>query len=1028
MKLGISKASIQRPIPPLMLMLIIAVIGIFSYLRLPINAEPNISFPVITITVSQNGASPEEMERSVTILVEDSVASVADIRHISSTISEGESVTTLEFSLEADINKALNAVKNAISEKRSSLPKTVDEPTIEVGDSEGGAIAYYAVESSQMNETELSAFIDDRIIKELMTLDGVQKVKRLGGRNREIRVEINSEKLNSYKTGIDEISSQIKSISQNTPAGRLLSAEDEYSIKVLSKTPDINKLRELPISLSDGSVIKLSEIASVKDLCNLDRSQSYLNGRRVVGFNVYRTRGASDTVVYERVNEAVKKISAMYDNLRIMPVYNSIETTRENFSTARKTLIEGTILTVLVVFMFLHNLRSTIIAAIAIPMSILPAFIVMEFLGYTLNSISLLALTLVIGILVDDAIVEIENIERHLAMNKRPYKAAIDASESIGFAVVLISLTIIAVFLPVSFVSGITGQYFRQFGITIAAAVSGSLIVARTITPLLCAYVLLPVTKYQEENSRFSFLRNKYISLLKLALQNRKKTALASVLFLCLSFGGIILIPTAFSPEGDNGLAQVSFTFSPNSKAATTAERLLDIERDVRTMDGVESTFITINDSDVSKAELLIVLKSHSERNFTKKEFQNRLGEKLSILPDVLYSFNNEMAQRDVTVLLTGKDATLLEETARLLKEQMKGIEGIQNIQEKLPLKRKEIQVELIPYEASRLGVSVQNAADVIRIATLGDTDGNLGKLNTTQKQIPIRVMLRTIDRGSVDALKHLIVKSDTGAAVQLNTIAKFNYGISDAGIERFDRLRRIAVEADLISGYAIGDILSKVNDLDIIKSPPKGIFVPEYGDAEYMNEMFSQFGVAIISGLLLVYVLLSLLFNDLLEPFSIMLALPLSVGGAVLTLLLYGGALDMSSIIGVLMLMGIAAKNSILLTDCINEKRRAGCDRYTSLVEAGEERARPIIMTTIAMIAGMLPSLFYGGSGATFRQSMAVTVIGGLTVSTILSLLIVPVFYSYADDLRHKALNLIRAMTSVTRDDIEQVNSEIQK
>lgn len=1028
MKLGISKASIQRPIPPLMLMLIIAVIGIFSYLKLPINAEPNISFPVITITVSQNGASPEEMERSVTILVEDAVASVADIRHISSTINEGESVTTLEFSLEADINKALNAVKNAISEKRSSLPKTVDEPTIEVGDSEGGAIAYYAVESSQMNETELSAFIDDRIIKELMTLDGVQKVNRLGGRNREIRVEINSEKLNSYKTGIDEISSQIKNISQNTPAGRLLSAEDEYSIKVLSKTPDINKLRDLPISLSDGSVIKLSEIASVKDLCNLDRSLSYLNGRRVVGFNVYRTRGVSDTVVYERVNEAVKKISSLYDNLRIMPVYNSVETTRENFTTARKTLIEGTILTVLVVFMFLHNLRSTIIAAIAIPMSILPAFIVMEFLGYTLNSISLLALTLVIGILVDDAIVEIENIERHLSMNKRPYKAAIDASESIGFAVVLISLTIIAVFLPVSFVSGITGQYFRQFGITIAAAVSGSLIVARTITPLLCAYILLPVTTYKEENSRFSFLKNRYIYLLKLALQNRKITALASVLFLCLSFGGIALIPTAFSPEGDNGLSQVSFTFSPNSKADTTAERLLDIERDVRTLDGVESTFITINNSDVSKAELLVVLKPHAERNFTKKEFQNRLGEKLSSLPDVLYSFNNEMAQRDVTVLLTGKDANLLEETALLLKEQMKGIEGIQNIQEKLPLKRKEILVELSPYEASRLGVSVQNAGDVIRIATLGDTDGNLGKLNTTQKQIPIRVMLRQIDRSSVDALKHLIVKSDTGVAVQLNTIAKFNYGISDAGIERFDRLRRIAVEADLISGYAIGDVLSKVNDLDILKSPPKGIFTPEYGDAEYMNEMFSQFGVAIISGLLLVYVLLSLLFNDLIEPFSIMLALPLSVGGAVLALLLYGGALDMSSIIGVLMLMGIAAKNSILLTDCINEKRRSGCDRYTSLVEAGEERARPIIMTTIAMIAGMIPSLFYGGSGATFRQSMAVTVIGGLTVSTILSLLIVPVFYSYADDLRHKAFNLITAMTSVTRDDIEQVNSEIQK
>ena len=1022
MKLGISKASIQNPIPPLML--IISVIGIFSYLKLPINAEPNISFPVLTITVTQNRASPEEMERSVTIPVEDAVASVADIRHITSSISEGESVTTLEFNLETDINKALNAVKNSISEIRASLPKTVDEPTIEVGDTEGGAIAYYAVESSQMNETELSAFIDDSIVKELLSLEGVQKVKRLGGRNREIRVEVNAEKLNAYKTGIDEISTQIRNISQNTPAGRTLTGEDEYSIKVMSKAADINKLRELPISLSDGRVIKLSEIASVKDRCNLDRSQSYLNGRRVVGFNVYRSRGASDTVVYERVNAAIEKKSAMYDNLRILPVYNSVDTTKESFSTARKTLIEGTILTVLVVFMFLHNLRSTIIAAIAIPLSILPAFAVMDFLGYTLNSISILALTLVIGILVDDAIVEIENIEKHLSMNKRPYKAAIDASESIGFAVILISLTIIAVFLPVSFVSGITGQYFRQFGITVAAAVTGSLIVARTITPLLCAYILKPVTEHKEENSRYSSLKNSYVYLLNLALSNRKKTAFASVLFLCLSFMGMTLIPTAFSPEGDNGLTQVSFTLSPNSTAETTAQRLLEIEKDVRAQDGVKSTFITINNSDVSKAELLIVLKPHAERNFTKKEFQNSLGQRLTSLPDLIFSFNNEMSQRDVSVLLTGKDARLLEDTAQVLKEQMKGIEGIQNIQEKLPLKRKELQVELSPYEASRQGVSVQSAGDVIRIATLGDTDSNLGKMSTPQKQLPIRVMLRENDRYSADVLKHLIVKSDTGRAVQLNTIASFCYGVSDAGIERFDRGRRIAVEADLISGYTIGDILSKVHDLDILKNLPKSVFMPEYGDEEYMNEMFSQFGVAIISGLLLVYVLLSLLFNDLIEPFSIMLALPLSIGGAVIALLLYGGALDMSSIIGILMLMGIAAKNSILLTDCINEKRRAGCDRYTSLIEAGEERARPIIMTTIAMIAGMVPSLFYGGSGATFRQSMAVTVIGGLTVSTVLSLLIVPVFYSYADDLRHKALTIIRAMTTVTKEDIEKEKS----
>ena len=1017
MKLNISSWAIRSPIPTIVLFFVLTMFGIFSFQKLPINADPNVAFPVVTITVGQSGASPDELENSVTRRVEDAVAGMAGVRHISSSIIEGSSVTTVEFRLETDTDRAVNDVRNAISQIRDDLPSNITNPIVERLDTEGGALGYYVVQAPNMTQTELVWFIDDTIQRQLLALNGVQQVKRLGGEKREVRVALHADKLNVLGVSADQISSQLAQTNINVPAGRAELFGQEQSIRVLGSQIDLQALADLPIALTDGRKVKLSEIATITDSHAEVRSRARLNGREVLGFQVYRAKGSSDTVVAKGVEEGLQQLAEQYPNIRITEVYNSVNTTKENYDIAITTLIEGAVLTVLVVWLFLRNWRATLVAAIALPLSILPTFAVMYLFGYTLNSISLLAITLVIGILVDDAIVEIENIERHLHQGKRPYRAALDGADAIGLAVVAITACIVAVFLPVSFIDGMVGQYFNQFGVTVSAAVLSSLLVARLATPLLAAYLLQPQNHQTKEQSP-SRLKQRYLALLEKALHFRKTTLLIGSAILLVSVMIIPLLPTGFVPKGDIGMSQIDVTLPPSSRMQQTDEILRKIDRTLRELDEVDLVFITAGVSEINKGEILIRLKPYNQRSITQKEFEDKLRGELAKLSDIRFAFRNEMAARDVSVLLTGNDPEKLLLASQQLKQQMQGLKSVENVQVNAPLTKPELQIKLREHEAAKAGVTSQAIGNLLRIATVGDVDGNAASFTFSDRQVPIRVTLSEQDRNNLDQLKHLRVPSGNGGTVMLSSVADISFGSGSAGSERFDRERRIAVEADLALGQTIGTALAEVNELPILQNLPEGVRMPNYGDAEYMDEMFTQFGLAMVFGVLMVMMVLVLLFKDFLQPLTILTALPLSIGGAVAGLWLYGAALDMSSVIGILMLMGIVTKNSILLVDFVIEKRIQGIDRFTALIQSGSERVRPILMTTIAMVAGMIPAVFASGSSATFRASMAIAVICGLIASTLLSLIFVPVVYSLMDDWKNWLSPRLARLTSVTLED----------
>ncbi|WHP46722.1 efflux RND transporter permease subunit [Mannheimia bovis] len=1018
MSFQLSAWAIRRPIPTIVLFTVLTILGILSFNRLPVNADPSVSFPIVTVSISQNGASPDELENSVTRKVEDSLAGLAGVRHISSTISQGNSTTTVEFQLETDSDRAVNDVRNTLSQLTGDLPQNITSPIVERQDVEGGSLLYYAVESANLDQTELAYFIDETVSRRLLSLTGVQQVKRLGGEKQEIRVELKADRLAAFNLTADQVSSQLAQINANFPAGRTQLEGQKQSIRVLSARTSLEELTRLPISLGNNSQIALGELAEIRDSHAEIRSRSRLNGREVLGFNVFRSKGVSDTVVAERVKTAIQELVAERPDVRFTEVNNSVDTTQENYNVAISTLLEGAALTVLVVWLFLRNWRATLVAAIALPLSILPAFAVMEWFGYTLNSISLLAITLVVGILVDDAIVEIENIEQHLQMGKRPFQAALDASDAIGFAVIAITACIVAVFLPVSFIGGMTGRYFSQFGITVTAAVLASLLVARLATPLLAAYLLQPHKSEHKRLEKRGKVQNAYLNLLDKALRFRKTTLLIGGLFLVGSFALVPMLPTGFVAKGDSGVSQINIELPPSSTLAQTDQILQQIDQTIRQHEEVERVFITVGGSEVAKGDVLIKLKPHNQRSVSQKQFEEKLRAELAQLADLRFAFRNEMAARDVSILLTGNNPQALNDTAIALKQQMQGLSSLANVQVNAPLMKPELQVKLIADEAARLGVTPQAVGNLLRITTLGDIDGSAARFNFPDRQVPIRVTLAESDRKNLATLHRLSVPTSQGGSVPLNTVATLSFGESSASIERFDRKRRVAVEADLSDGVTIGTALAEVDNLPIMQNLPDGVSLPSQGDAEYIDEMFNQFGLAMGFGILMVGGVLVLLFRDFLQPLTILSAMPLSIGGAVLGLLAYGTALDMSSVIGILMLMGIVTKNSILLVDFVIEKRNQGIDRHTALIQSGAERARPIIMTTIAMVAGMIPAVFAGGAGAAFRAPMAVAVICGLIASTLLSLIFVPVLYGLMDDLKNYIAPKLAKLTSVTEAD----------
>ncbi|WP_022709942.1 efflux RND transporter permease subunit [Pseudochrobactrum sp. AO18b] len=1013
---NISAWAIRKPVPTLVLFIVLTLAGWAAFNKLPVNANPNVSFPVVTVAVTQASAAPSEMEAQITRRIEGVVSGIAGVKHLRSSIADGVSTTTVEFRIGVDPDRATNDVREAVAQIRSDLPQTIQEPVVSRVDVEGGAILYYTISAPDISAVDMSWFVDDTITRELLAVPGVQKVQRLGGVNREVRIALKPERLLALGVSADQVNSALRELNVNVPSGRGNIGDREQSLRTIASARTVEELSALTILLPGNRWIPLREIATIQDGAGEPRGFSRLDGKAVVGFSVFRAKGYSDTVVANGVKNRLEDIRQLNSGTEIREVSSTVEYTVQSYNNAITTLLEGAALTVAVVFLFLRNWRATVIAAVAMPLSILPTFAAMYLLDFTLNSISLLALTLVIGILVDDAIVEIENIERHIHMGKRPYIAALEASDAIGLAVVATTLTIVAIFAPVSFIGGAVGQYFKQFGLTVAIAVLVSLAVARLLTPLMAAYMLQP-HPVSGKAPGSSVLGRWYLGLLSWTLHHRKATFAMVAGIFAGSVYLMTLLPTGFMPQSDSNVSQISVTLAPGTRLDETARVSDDIVTQLLKRPEIKDILATSSDG-VNEFSLLINLKPRAERETSQKEFEAVIRPLVAAIPDIQFTFTKDGGGKEVAIILVGNSGENLTRAARELEAQMRELPELANVVSSEPLPAPELHVKPRLDEAARLGVSPASIGMVARIGTVGETDANSAQFNLGDRQIPIRVLLENSARSDLDMLKNLKVGTATGNPVPLASVADISFGSAESRVERLNRMRMIEVQANLDNNATLGTALAAIAALPAYKNLPEGVREVEYGSAEYMAEMFSNFGLALLTGILMVAAVLVLLFKDFLQPFTILIALPLSIGGAAIALLLYGAALDLSSVIGILMLMGIVCKNSILLVDYAIECRKEGLDRDAALLKAGITRVRPIIMTTIAMVAGMVPAAIGIGGDAEFRAPMAVAVIGGLITSTALSLVFVPVMFTAMDDLNSWLSRKLKKLTSVTDED----------
>ncbi|WP_296675123.1 efflux RND transporter permease subunit [Novosphingobium sp.] len=1101
---NISAWSIRNPIIPIVLFIGLLLAGVVSFSRMDVNDNPDIDFPAVNVTIAQPGAAPREIETQITQKVEAAIRSINGVDEIQSTASEGASNTFVQFAIGTNTIEATSDVKNAIDQIRGSLPDGILEPQIskvEIGGN--GPIGYFAVSADDMTMEQLSWFVDDTVAKRLLGVSGMASVERAGGVDREIRVVLDPARMQSLGVTASQVNAALRQVNVDAAGGRAEIAGSRQSVRVLGNARDAYALSQTQVALSGGRTVRLSDVAAVSDGYSEQTSIAKMAGRQVVTFGIERAKGASDVTVYDGAIAEIDKLKKENPGIHFTQLYTSVKYTKDQYHSSLEAMIEGAVLAIIVVFFFLRDWRATIISAIAIPLSAIPTFWFMSLMGFNLNSLSLLALSLVAGVLVDDAIVEIENIVRHMRMGKTAYQASIDAADEIGLAVVATTMCIVAVFLPVGLMPGISGQFFKNFGLTIVAAVLVSLAVARMITPMVAAYFL---KSHGEESHGEGRMMDFYTRVLSWTLDTSKAEAIrarverqrgywAYYLFelvlivvsviaalagrmgltkvlaplelsalirvpltllvmivaafaagallsrlagklggglgryhayfkarvgarlkgdhrvwafgmglvaLVLTFALLTNIPQQFQPTINDDSSRINIETVPG----TTIEQTLLIADKVEALIGgqpeVERVMERVREGN---ARLFITLKA--ERETTSIEFERRLAPALAAIPDARVTFASQSGGfgtgRDISVMLSGSDPDLLQKTAQTLADQMHDVVGVVAPRIAADMKRPELVIIPRLDIAAQLGVTTASLSQAIRIATQGEIDQNAAKFSLSNRQVPIRVILPREARRDIATIQNLPVPTATGGSVPLSRVAEVTFGAGPTQIQRYNQSRRIFVGADLAEGAVKGTVTEKIQALPIMKNLPQGVSNAPVGDEKWQGELVMNFIYAVISGILLVFAVLVLLYHRFVSPLVNMTSLLLAPLGGLLALVLIGQPISMPVYIGLLMLLGIVAKNSILLIDFAIEEMARGVPKLQAIKDAGHKRAQPIVMTTVAMTAGMVPTaLSLSGDGA-WRAPMGTVVMGGLVVSTVLTLIIVPAGFSLADGLEKR-------------------------
>ncbi|MBV7434172.1 efflux RND transporter permease subunit [Cardiobacteriaceae bacterium TAE3-ERU3] len=1007
--MNFSAFSIRNPVFAIMAFVLLTFGGIISFERMKVQQFPDMDFPVVVTTIVMPGASPEQLENDVAKKIEDKISGIEGGKKILTTIQSGVTTVVQEFRLGKDIQEALDDVRSAVGEIRGNLPAAAEEPVISKIGTTGLPIVTYTISNDAMDQEALSWFVDDYISKLLSGLEGVGSVGRVGGVDREVHVDVDPLALKAYGGTVAGVSDQLRAIQQDAPGGEASVGDNKQSIRALGAIKQASQLPDMQIPLGNGNILRLGQMANIKDTYAEPTSIALLNGKPVVAFEITRSRGASEVEVAGRVQQALDQLVADRPAFKIEKVYDLAKPVGDDYHASLQMLIEGAILAVIVVFAFLRNLRATIIAAVALPLSVIPTFAGMYLLDFSLNIISLLALSLVIGILVDDAIVEIENIIRHLRMGKTPYQAAMEAADEIGLAVVATTFTLIAVFLPTAFMTGVVGQFFKQFGWTASIAIFVSLLVARLLTPMMCAYLIKPEKKHPQKRSR---MMDGYLRIVHYALSWRWLTLIIVVAMFTGSLFLTRYLPAGFLPPDDFSQTRVKIELAPGATIEETSEVARWTRETIEDLPSIENIYTSIGHlqggidpaqgghGSVRQAALNIELIPRGERP-VKTEIEQQIRERLADIPGARFKVGlSNGGEGGYKVSIYGDNYAQLRESAHKIMREIRDIPGVATVTSNEGIASQELQV--IPNELAMAenGVSTEAIAHAIRVATAGEYSQRLPKLNLNTRQIPILVRLPKEARGDLAILENLNVQSSTGQPVRLGDVASLQFGSAPSGISRLDRSREITITADTADGQ-IGELVKQVKALPAMQSLPPGVHAADQGQADDMKELFEGFATAMGIGVISIYGVLVLLFRRWLQPFTILMALPLSLGGAFVGLMLAHAGLSMPSLIGLIMLMGIATKNSILLVDYAIIAEKSGKSRYDALIDACRKRARPIIMTTIAMGAGMVPLILgWGGADPTFRQPMAIAVFGGLITSTLLSLIVIPTFYTFMDDI----------------------------
>jgi HAE1 family hydrophobic/amphiphilic exporter-1 len=1018
----LADVSIKRPVFASMMIIALIVLGLFSYIKLNVDLYPDVDIPFVIVTTVLPGAGPEQIETDVTKKIEDAVNPVAGVDYIQSTSQENLSLVIIAFKLEVDGKSAAQDVREKIAAIRATMPTEIKDPVIQRYDAQSFPIFSLTV-SGNKSAKEITTFTKDVVKKRLENIPGVGSVDLVGGAEKEVQIEIDAARLQAYNISIQDVINSVGTQNVEIPGGNLTEGPRQLLLRTMGKYKNVEDFNKVIVATPMGKPVYLSDIGKVNDGVLEQTSLTRVNGKIAVGLNIVKQSGSNTVRVAKEVNRQLDILNKeLPPDVKISIAQDNSIYIKDSVNDVLFDILYGGLLAVIIIYLFLANFRATIISALALPASIIASFIIMYALNFTLNMMSLLALSLAVGLLIDDAIVVIENIYRHMGLGESPMEAAKSASSEIGLAVMATTFTIVAVFVPVAFMPGIVGRFFYQFGITISAAVLVSLFVAFTLTPMLSSRWL-----HREDealvksgnwfknilyyfNHFFEILSRKYSGALNWSLLHRKTIVFGSIAIFFFSFILMGLLGTQFFPETDQNQFTVTVEAAPGSSLEQTSNICAQVEEILNKRIEVTTILTTIGSANnpVTKATILAKLVHKKERKFSDKEIIKQLRGEFKNIPGAEIGFlvaggpgGND---KPVSISVRGDDINKLSPLADKVENIVKSTKGTVDVSNSLQMSKPEVRISINREKASDLAINPYLLASAVRAMV----DGYVAtQFQEGDEQIDVRVRLIKENRTNIHDLNSLTFKSgkkinNQDFLVPLGDVATVKQGLGPSEIKRYSRQKEIRISANL-SDALLGDALKGITARTSKINLEPGYSINIVGQGQMQAESFLNMLLSLILAIVFVYIVLAAQFDSFVHPFSIMLALPMSIIGAVIFLLAFGSAMSVISIVGIIMLMGLVTKNGILLVDYTNVLRERGLSRFEALSKAGPTRLRPILMTTFAMIFGMMPVAFGLGEGSEFRSPMGQAVIGGLVTSTLLTLFVVPVVYSIIDDLGQK-------------------------